>query len=219
MAYTIAAARQSEVFDKVLVSTESETIAEIAKHYGAEVPFLRPPEMAEDHSPDIQWLKYTLRELEGQGRSYSAFAILRPTSPFRLPSTIQSAWKLFRQNPSADSLRAVERCKQHPGKMWVIRENRLLPLLPLGPPEQPWHSSPTQSLPAVYVQNASLEICWSQVALKRGSIAGETIIPFLTEDWQGFDINDGQDFEAAERALSEGRAVVPNIDEEPFSGA
>ncbi len=163
IAYTIAAALDSEIFTEVIVSTDSEHYAGVAKHYGAQVPFLRPKELAGDQSPDIEWLSYTLGRLQDAGRSYDCFSILRPTSPFRLPKTIQRAWHEFSTQIGVDSLRAVEKCTQHPAKMWVVRGNRMMPLLPLGPAEQPWHSSQYPSLPVIYVQNASLEIAWSRV--------------------------------------------------------
>jgi N-acylneuraminate cytidylyltransferase len=178
IAYTISSALQSQVFSAVIVSTDSQLYGDIAGHYGAEVPHLRPPELAGDLSPDIEWVEYTLSLLQENGRDYDCFSILRPTSPFRLPQTIQKAWRAFKGEKGVDSLRAVEKCKQHPGKMWVVRGNRMVPLLPLTPPEQPWHSSQYQSLPEVYVQNASLEIAWSRVVFEGRTIAGNILMPF-----------------------------------------
>lgn len=215
IAYTIAAARASEVFSDVIVSTDSEEIAAIARHYGASVPFLRPAELAGDHSPDIEWIEHLLRKLVAGGTGPEGFAILRPTSPFRLAATIRRAWETFRAEP-VDSLRAVERCSQHPGKMWVIRGRRLLPLLPFGPPEQPWHSTPTQALPVIHVQNASLEIAWTRVALEGRTIAGETIVPFVTEGHEGFDINQPEDWELAEALLARGEAALPLVTAPPY---
>ena len=87
IAYTIMAARASRVFDAVIVSTDSEAYAQIARKYGAEIPFLRPAEIAGDLSPDIEWVEYTLKKLQSEGREFDVFSILRPTSPFRLPRT------------------------------------------------------------------------------------------------------------------------------------
>jgi CMP-N,N'-diacetyllegionaminic acid synthase len=95
MAYTIAAAKQSGIFAAIVVSTDSEQYAEIARKYGAEAPFLRPVEMAGDISPDIDWLEHALNKLRGQGREFDCFSILRPTSPFRSPETIRRAWNEF----------------------------------------------------------------------------------------------------------------------------
>lgn len=216
LAYTISAALESGVFADVVVSTDSERYAEIARHYGARVPLLRPAEIAGDLSPDIEWVEHMLGALAADGRSYDCFSILRPTSPFRLPSTIRRAWAQFTSEEGVDSLRAVERCKQHPGKMWVIRGNRMVPLLPLTPPDQPWHSSQYQALPEVYVQNASLEIAYSRVVTKRRTIAGDVIAPFLTEGHEGFDVNHPYDWKYAEELVASGEAVLPNVLSSPF---
>jgi N-acylneuraminate cytidylyltransferase len=211
IAYTIAAALDSGVCDRVMVSTDTEDIARIARHYGADVPFLRPEAMAADRSPDIEWLEFTIDQLAERGVTFDCFALLRPTSPFRTSDTIRRAWQSFLADRAVDSLRAVEKCHEHPGKMWVIRGRRLLPIMPFGPPSQPWHSTPYQALPEIYVQNASLEIAWTRVVRDTRSIAGETILPFVTEDTEGFDINNEQDWVIAEHLLASGAATLPVV--------
>ena len=217
MAYTISAALQSGIFSSVIVSTDSEQYADIAVHYGAEVPFLRPPEMAGELSPDIEWLEYTLNRLRDESRVYDCFSILRPTSPFRQPETIRRAWHEFLAEDGIDSLRAVEKCKQHPGKMWVVRGNRMVPLLPLSPAEQPWHSSQYQSLPVVYVQNASLEIAWSRVVFHGRTIAGDVVMPFFTQNYEGGDINSEYDWKLSEDMIEKGKVMLPPIAVSPYS--
>jgi N-acylneuraminate cytidylyltransferase len=216
IAYTIGPALESKVFSAVIVSTDSEEIAAIARHYGAEVPFLRPAALAGDTSPDIEWLEYTIGELSARGRDWDSFSLLRPTSPFRTADTIRRAWATFTAQEGVDSLRAVELCAQHPGKMWIVRGQRMLPLLPFGPAEQPWHSTPYQALPKVYVQNASLEIAWTRVVRERRTIAGDVLAPFLTEGYEGFDINDAFDWMVAERLLAEGTVTLPTLNKEPY---
>jgi N-acylneuraminate cytidylyltransferase len=216
IAYTIAAAAKSGVFADVVVSTDSERYADIARHYGAEVPFLRPAEIAGDRSPDIEWVEHALRRLAGEGRSYDCFSLLRPTSPLRLPETIVRAWRLFRAEAGVDSLRAVEKCEQHPGKMWIVRGRRMTPLLPLGPASQPWHSSQYAALPEVYVQNASLEIAWTRVVLEERTIAGNVLVPFLTEGYEGFDVNRPYDWELAERLVASGEVQLPVVERPPY---
>jgi N-acylneuraminate cytidylyltransferase len=217
IAYTIGAAIESQVFEAVIVSTDSAEIAAIARHYGAEVPFLRPASLASDTSPDIEWLEYTIGELSANGRNWDCFSLLRPTSPFRTADTIRRAWATFTAQQGVDSLRAVELCAQHPGKMWIVRGERMFPLLPFGNGEQPWHSTPYQALPRVYVQNASLEIAWTRVVRERRTIAGDVLVPFRTEGYEGFDINDAFDWMAAERLLAEGKVVLPRLTQEPFA--
>ena len=215
MAYTIQAAIQSEIFSAVVVSTDSEPYGEIARHYGAEVPFLRPPDSAGDFSPDIDWVENTLKRLWNQGLSFEAFSILRPTSPFRRPETIRLAWEVFLKEKGVDSLRAVEKCKQHPGKMWIVRGKRMVPLLPFGPQAQPWHSSQYPTLPEIYVQNASLEIAWTRVVFEERTIAGNVVVPFFTQGLEGFDLNDEEDWELAEKWAQSGKALLPSLPQTP----
>jgi CMP-N,N'-diacetyllegionaminic acid synthase len=204
LAYAVATARAAERFARVIVSTDSDEYAAIARHYGAEVPFLRPPALAGDLSPDIDWVEFTLKTLADAGERYDSFSILRPTNPFRQPSTIQRAFQQFQDDPEADSLRAVEKCRQHPGKMWGVRGRRMTPLLPFWSDRQPWHSSQYQALPEVHVQNASVEIAWSRVVFEGRTIAGDVIAPFWTEGHEGFDINRPEDWVAAEALLASG---------------
>ena len=217
MAYSIAAAVQSRIFKAVIVSTDSQHYADIAEHYGAEVPFLRPAQIAGDTSPDIEWVEHTLSQLCNDGRDYEYFSILRPTSPFRLPETIQRACKEFLAAEGVDSLRAVEKCQQHPGKMWVVRGNRMMPLLPMGPAQQPWHSSQYPSLPEVYVQNASLEIARTRVVFEDKTIAGNVLMPFFTKGSEGFDVNSEYDWQLAEDMVQKGEATLPEVTQPSYA--
>lgn len=216
LAYTVRAALDSGVFDAVICATDSPLYADVASYYGAEVPFLRPPEISGDKSPDIEWVIWMLQQLRAQGRGFEVFSILRPTSPFRLPETIQRAWQMFSEDATADSLRAIEKCKQHPGKMWVIRGKRMLPVMPFTNGATPWHSSQYAALPEIFAQDASLEIAWSRIALEQNSIAGEAIIPFVSHDLEGFDINEPEDWLLAEHYLAKGQAKLPAISLPPF---
>jgi CMP-N,N'-diacetyllegionaminic acid synthase len=211
LAYTITAAIDSGVFDAVICATDSREYAEIATHYGAEVPFLRPSEISGDKSPDIEWVVWMLKKLNFSGRNFEAFSILRPTSPFRMPETIRRAWTTFTDDPNADSLRAIEKCKQHPGKMWRVNGKRMLPVLPFSNENTPWHSCQYSALPEVFAQDASLEIAWTNVALERNSISGEAIVPFISNGLEGFDINEVEDWYLAEYYLGTGQARLPNI--------
>src|SRR4029077_5715249 len=128
LAYAIETARQAPVLDLIVVSTDNERIAQVARWYGADVPFLRPDEYATATSPDIEWIAWTRPRL---GERYELFAIVRATNPFRGPGVIRCGLDQLLATPEADSIRAVERVKQHPGKMWIVDEaDRLMrPLL------------------------------------------------------------------------------------------
>lgn len=217
LAYTVRSAIESAVFDSVICATDSELYADIARYYGAEAPFIRPSDISSDKSPDIEWVIWMLKMLKASGRDYEIFSILRPTSPFRLPQTIQRAWDIFINDASTDSLRAIEKCKQHPGKMWVIRGKRMLPLLPYANGPTPWHSSQYAALPEIYAQDASLEIAWSRIALEQNSIAGESITPFVSQGFEGFDINELEDWWMAEHLVATKTAALPSIVIPPYS--
>jgi CMP-N,N'-diacetyllegionaminic acid synthase len=216
IAYTLAAARASGLFEAVVVSTDSDQIASVARHYGGEVPCLRPAALATATSPDIEWVRHMLGELEASGRAFELFSILRPTSPFRTEATIRRAWQQLLAVPDADSVRAVELCRQHPGKMWVLEGELMRPLLEQ-PDGVPYHSSQYQALPAVYVQNSSLEIAWTRVATEGASIAGERVVPYLTEGAEGFSIDYAGDIELAERMVERGEAVLPAVPKPSFA--
>lgn len=215
MAYSIAAAAQSGIFSKVIVSTDSGRYAEIARHYGAEAPFLRPVALAGERSMDVEWVEDALSRLDEKGERYDCFAILRPTSPFRLAATIRRAWDEFLSEDGVDSIRAVEKCRQHPGKMWTVKGKRMSSLLPQDP-AAPLHSLQYASLPEVYVQNASLEIAHARVVTEDRSIAGRTVMPFFTQGFEGFDINEPADLWHAEYLVQQGEARLPGIACAPF---
>jgi len=196
LAYTIAAARDSGVFDKVWLSSDSFDTVRLARRYGIHA-YLAGINVHLDTSTDYEWI-CGLFDIDNPP---DAFVILRPTSPFRLGSTIARAWAEF-QASGADSLRAVKPVKEHPGKMWVNRHGRLLPLLPFAGESQPWHSMPTQELPAVYVQTSALEFAWTERTIARGTIAGEAVAPFEMSSLEALSIDTEDDWLKAEHLMA-----------------
>ena len=218
LAYAIETARQAEVFDRIVVSTDSERIAQVARWYGADVPFLRPAEYATATSPDIEWIAWTLPRLE---EHYDLFAIVRATNPFRGPDVIRRGLEQLLATPDADSIRAVELVKQHPGKMWVLDEvGRLMrPLLDQSHLDVAWHAGQYQALPPVYVQNSALEIAWTRVVEATGTREGRMLAPYLTEGHEGLNIDDEDDFTRAEQLIADGRASLVPVTREPYPAA
>jgi len=217
LAYAIETARQSEVFDRIVVSTDSERIAQVARWYGADVPFLRPEEYSTSTSPDIEWIAWTLPQLDER---YDLFAIVRATNPFRGPDVIRRGLEQLLATPEADSIRAVERVKQHPGKMWVVDEvDRLMrPLLDQSHLDVAWHAGQYQALPPVHVQNSALEIAWTRVVEATGTREGRVLAPFFTEAYEGLNIDDEEDFARAEGLVADGRARLVDVPREPYPG-
>jgi CMP-N,N'-diacetyllegionaminic acid synthase len=214
LAYAVATARQAGVFDRVVCSTDSDEIAEVARWYGAEVPFLRPAKYATSTSPDIEWITHTLDRLD---ESYDLFALVRATNPFRGPAAFRRGLEQLLATPEADSIRAVERVKQHPGKMWVLDGNVMRPLLDQAQLDVAWHAGQYQALPEVYVQNSALEIAWTRVVSDTKTREGRVVAPFFTTGYEGFNVDDAEDWERAQALVASGAATLPRIDRAPIA--
>lgn len=187
--YTINEAIKSKVFKKIYVITDSKQYAKIALNFGAEVLSLRPKKISGSNSTDYEWVKWFFDELEKNQIDFDIFSILRPTSPLRKASTIKRALNIFLES-KADSLRAVERVKLHPLKMWIKEKNYIVPFKKhRNINSQPPHSVQFASLPEVFIQNASLEIAWKKTVSRYKNISGKNIVPFFTRGLEGFDIN------------------------------
>jgi CMP-N,N'-diacetyllegionaminic acid synthase len=212
LAYAIASARHAGIFDRVVCSTDSGKIAEVAQRYGADIPFLRPSELATSTSPDIEWLEYTLREL---GEHYDLFAIVRATNPFRGPEVLQRGFQQLLATPEADSIRAVELVKQHPGKMWVVEGQVMRPLLDQAHLDVAWHAGQYQALPEIYVQNSALEIAWTRVVSQTGTREGRMVAPFFTSGHEGFNIDNEEDWSRARALVDSGEATLPEVERPP----
>lgn len=216
LAYAIETALQSDVFERVVVSTDSEEIAEIARWYGADVPFLRPAEFATSTSPDVEWLLYTLESLPER---YDVLALIRATNPFRGPEAVRRGLDQLIAMPDADSLRAVELVKQHPGKTWVLEEGErtMRPLLDQSHLDVTWHAGQYQALPPVYIQNSALEIARTAAVLETRTREGRVVAPFFTKGYEGFNVDDEEDWERAERLVASGRARLPTVGRPPYA--
>jgi CMP-N,N'-diacetyllegionaminic acid synthase len=218
IAYAIETARQSGVFERVVVSTDSEEIAGIARWYGADVPFLRPAEYATSTSPDVEWLLYTLERLEEE---YELCAIVRATNPFRGPEAVRRGFQQLLDTPEAGSLRAVQLVKQHPGKTWVLEDDRrtMRPLIDQSHLEVAWHAGQYPALPEVYIQNSALEIMRVRAVLETRTREGRVVAPYVTEGYEGLNVDDEEDWERAERLVETGAARLPEVGRPPYPHA
>lgn len=201
LSYSIASAINSNIFDEVIVCTDSQKYAEIARSYGATVPSIRPSNISKSQSPDRDWVHW-LFSLDKYSDFNDSFAfILRPTNPFRTSTTIKRAWDQF-SSSGADTLRAVRKVVEHPGKMWIPQGNNIIPLLPFSLDSVPFHSNQTAALFNAFIQDASLEIFSLHNFRKSGSITGSSICPFFAEGYEGFDINVPEDIELMLKLLN-----------------
>ena len=215
VAYAIAVARQAGIFDRIVCSTDSGKLAEVAQRYGADVPFLRPSKLATATSPDIEWITHALEQLD---EHYDLFAIVRATNPFRGPDALRRGLQRLLETPEADSIRAVELVKQHPGKMWIVEGKTMRPLLDQSHLDIAWHAGQYQALPEIYTQNSALEIAWTRVVSQTGTREGRVVAPFLTQGHEGFNIDDEEDWDRARQLLDSGEAALPEV-ERPYPAA
>lgn len=198
--WTIEAAVAADVYE-IIVSTDDREAMTLAFNCGVDniVVIPRKPEHATDDAPDILWVLDVLPMVETP-----YVAICRPTSPFRTASTIKRGYAAF-MHSGADSIRAVAPVTEHPAKMWTIHGDLMRPVYSDYSKPTPLHSMPTQSLPPVYKQTASLEIAKVDVIKATKTISGYRIAPFFTDPMESFDINTEADFAEAERIIASGR--------------
>jgi CMP-N-acetylneuraminic acid synthetase len=182
IAYSIEQARASRSVTRTVVSTDDAEIAEVARTYGAEVPFMRPAEYAQDMSPDIDVFRHALQWLaDHEGYRPELVVHLRPTGPVRRVELIDQAIALMLEHPEADALRSVSVPTQTPYKMWSIEGGYLRPLLTLeGVTES--YCMPRQSLPEVWWQNGYVDIVRPRIILELGLMCGHTILPFVVDE-------------------------------------
>ena len=216
LAYAIQSAINTNIFDSVICITDSQMYADIATYYGANVPKLRPNNISTDISPDIEWVKWILTELKEIDMSYDLYFILRPTNPFRTSSTIKRAYNEY-LNSGADCLRAIQLCKEHPGKMWTNNNNRIKPFVDENIDDTPMHSHQYATLPKIYIQNASLEISKSFIPLSKNKIINGDVYPFISQNLEGFDINNIEDIILLNHYIENQSTIIEHINKEPFS--
>jgi len=182
IAYSIAHALQSQLIGRVIVSTDDEEIATAARAAGAEVPFLRPAEFAQDLSPDLDVFRHALQWLrENEQYTPELVVHLRPTGPVRRIELIDDAIGRMLAAPQADALRSVSVPTLTPYKMWRLENGFLKPLVSVPGVAEP-HSMPRQMLPEVYWQNGYVDIVRARTILEKNSMTGDALLPFIVTD-------------------------------------
>ncbi len=210
IAWSIAAARASEMVTRLVVSTDDDEIAAVARAYGAEVPFMRPAELAQDDTPDLPVFEHALRVLE-EREDYRPEIIvhLRPTSPLRRVWHIDQAVLRLLEHPEADSIRSVSPPSQNPFKMYRIGADGVLQALVEVPGLPEAYNMPRQALPAVYWHNGYMDAFWTDTVTEKHSMSGTVILPFVlsAEDW--VDLDTPEDWARAENLVQRG-VITPD---------
>jgi YrbI family 3-deoxy-D-manno-octulosonate 8-phosphate phosphatase len=206
IAYSIAAARQSKYVTRVIVSTDDESIAETARRFGAETPFLRPAEFAQDNSLDFPVYEHALLWLAEHENYHPDIVIqLRPTSPIRPPDCVDNAIEILLQYPEADCVRGVVPAGQNPHKMWRIDEQSgvMKNLLDVSGIAEPYNA-PRQILPPIYWQTGHIDAIRSATILEKKSMSGDVIMPLVIDPRYTVDIDNLYDWQRYEHLFYEG---------------
>lgn len=199
IAWSIIQAQKSKHEMKIIVSTDSEEYANIAKEYGAQVPFLRPKELSEDLSIDLEFIQFTINKLKIEQNYIPDFILqLRPTSPNRSIKILDECLDIFIENfKNYDSLRTVVEVDKTPYKMYSIENNKLIPLFNNINNLKESFNQPRQILPKSYLHNGYIDILKTSL-LKDNIISGKKIYPFIMKKEDKIDIDNLDDWVQAE---------------------
>ena len=207
LAYSIAAAERSKLVDRIIVSTDDEVIADLAREWGAEVPFIRPKELAGDTTTDFPVMEHAVRWLDFNEDYHSDIVVqLRPTSPLRPPGLVDEAIRQLLENPQADSVRVVTPSGENPYKMWVLEQGVMQPFTQVNLHEA--YNMPRQELPVTYWQTGHVEAIRFNTITKKKSLTGDVIMPCIVPHEYAIDLDNLQQWAFAEYLLEKGDLEV-----------
>ncbi len=220
IAYSIAAGLQSKYVTRTIISTDDEEIAAVARQWGAEAPFLRPAEYAQDNSTDLPVFKHALDWLK-ENEGYTPYIViqLRPTSPIRPRNCVDDAVQILIDHPEADSVRGVVDSGQNPHKMWKVDSatGKMIPLLSVEGIKEPYNV-PRQILPKTYWQTGHIDAIRPRAILEKDSMSGDVIMPLFIDPRYTVDIDSPADWVKYQRLVLEGglEMVDPGPRKRPF---
>ena len=210
IAWSIAAGLQAKSISRIIVSTDDEEIAAVAREYGAETPFLRPSELAQDRTTDLPVFEHALKWLEDiEGYKPELVVQLRPTSPIRPRDCVDAAVSILAQHPDADSVRGVVPAAQNPHKMWRFNgyDRPMNPLLTVDGIAEPYNA-PRQILPPVYWQTGHIDAIRTSTISRKHSLTGDVIYPLVIDPRYTVDIDTPADWEIYESLVYSGLDMV-----------
>jgi len=201
IAYSIAAGLQAKKVNRVIVSTDDKEIAEIARKWGAEVPFMRPSEIAQDDTTDLPVFQHALKWLfKHENYKPNIIVQLRPTSPLRPLGCVDNAIDILLKN-KADSVRTVIPSGQNPYKMWRInKKGYMTPLLSVPGIAEPYNM-PRQKLPSTYWQTGHIDVIRYETIVNKNSMSGKNILSLILDPIYAVDIDTQTNLNNAEKVM------------------
>lgn len=178
--WSIAASRKADSVDRVIVSTDSEDYARIARNLGAEVPFLRPPEISGDRSTDYEFIVHALDWLAANGGEPELIVHIRPTTPLRDPALIDQAVATFRSATRVTALRSVHTMAESAYKSFEVSPNGYLRRLGSATTELDSANLGRQQFPTTYVANGYVDVLSTAFIRRSGLLHGDAVLPFVT---------------------------------------
>jgi len=201
IAYSVVAGQMSKKIDRCIVSTDSQEISDIAKAYGADVPFLRPSEFAKDSSTDIEYIKHAIDWFDkNEGYIPEYWVLLRPTTPLREAQLIDNAIDEIVNHSEATSLISIHEFAETPGKMFGMQDQYLHGLCPMDPRPE-YFTLPRQAFAPSYFGNGYVDIIKTSTVMGHDSCFGSRILGFEAPDTGEIDIP--EDFKRVEFYLNQ----------------
>lgn len=196
LVHSIEHALESKLIDRVLLSTDSEAYAQIGRLAGAEVPFLRPPDIAQDLSTDLEVFQHALTYLADHESYIPDIVVhLRPTTPVRNVEDIDRMITLLGKTPDSDCVRAIFKSKDTPFKMWFKGDGNMIVPVVSDKHFPEAYNMPRQALPQAYMQTASIDVIRATTIVEKNSMTGNTILGYEVSEF--IDIDHLEDFEKA----------------------
>lgn len=203
ISYTIRSAQKAKLLTKFIVSTDSEKIAEVARRYGASVPFLRPKKLATDRALAVDVMKHALLEMERiDGKIYSYLVMLQPTTPLRLPAYIDDTIRKLTITDCDSVFTVTEVGANHPARMYRIERDRLINIMNEGIAMRP-----RQELPNIYIRSGDVYACKREIIFKKNSLIGDDCRPIIIPPDCAVNIDSTKDLILAEYYLSQKRIL------------
>ncbi len=204
IAYTIAACKLAKNIDRVVVSTEDEEIASVAKKYGGEVPFMRPSEFSQNSSSDLGFLTHFFENI-----NVEEVALMRPTTPFRDPCLVDEVIEeYFSMRDEITGLRTIEEIQNNPYKVCKLQENICVGFFEHFQGETDYSNMPRQVFPKAFTGNGHIDIVKKETIL-RGHIFGDKLFGRVCD--KIIDIDSTFDLKLAQLEIESGNILLDFI--------